>query len=421
MVGEGGYGLSGGQAQRIAIARAFLKNAPLLLLDEPTAHLDPATESEVFDGLRRLAAGRTVILASHSAAARAFSGRRLDIRTADRARESGGTARVSPVIADMLRVIGLWRGQRAVAGGRGRCVLLALSAGIGLMVAAGAALASLALFAPLALRGLGAARVVLRYVERLVTHTAMFRALADLRVWLFRRLAANSAGGLGFRQAGDVLSRLVNDVEALDGVYLRVLVPLAGAVLLLPVALLLMAPRTPLLAAVIGVLFVLAAFVLPWRAARTAAESGTRLAVSMGQLRVAVLDTMTGWREVRAFGAEGRMLASVQAREAAVLGAQHTLATRTALAGRGRYCALRRRCSRCFARRGPIRLGPSSRHFWCSPRSRSLAACPERARIWVMPRRRRIGCWRQRTRPSRCPTPRRPLHRRKALGWALKA
>jgi ATP-binding cassette subfamily C protein CydD len=79
-VGEGGYGLSGGQAQRIAIARAFLKNAPLLLLDEPTAHLDPATESEVFDGLRRLAAGRTVILASHSAAARAFSGRRLDIR-----------------------------------------------------------------------------------------------------------------------------------------------------------------------------------------------------------------------------------------------------------------------------------------------------------------------------------------------------
>ena len=80
LVGEGGHGLSGGQAQRVAIARAFLKNAPLLLLDEPTAHLDPATESEVLDGLRRLAAGRTVILASHSMAARAFAGRRLDIR-----------------------------------------------------------------------------------------------------------------------------------------------------------------------------------------------------------------------------------------------------------------------------------------------------------------------------------------------------
>jgi ATP-binding cassette subfamily C protein CydD len=80
VMGEGGYGLSGGQAQRVAIARAFLKNAPLLLLDEPTAHLDPATEGEVLDSLRRLALGRTVILASHSSAAHGFGGRRLDIR-----------------------------------------------------------------------------------------------------------------------------------------------------------------------------------------------------------------------------------------------------------------------------------------------------------------------------------------------------
>ncbi len=79
-IGEGGYGLSGGQAQRVAIARAYLKNAPLLLLDEPTAHLDPATEQEVLDSLRRLAIGRTVILASHSSAAHAWGGRRLDLR-----------------------------------------------------------------------------------------------------------------------------------------------------------------------------------------------------------------------------------------------------------------------------------------------------------------------------------------------------
>ncbi len=89
-VGEGGFGLSGGQAQRVAIARAFLKNAPLLLLDEPTAHLDPATEAEVLEGLRRLAIGRTVILASHAAAAHAFSGRRLDLRDG---RVAGGQAR----------------------------------------------------------------------------------------------------------------------------------------------------------------------------------------------------------------------------------------------------------------------------------------------------------------------------------------
>ena len=77
MVGEGGYGLSGGQAQRVAIARAVLRGAPLLLMDEPTAHLDPATEADVLDSLRRLAIGRTVILAAHSSAAMAFGGRRV--------------------------------------------------------------------------------------------------------------------------------------------------------------------------------------------------------------------------------------------------------------------------------------------------------------------------------------------------------
>ncbi|OYY04070.1 MAG: thiol reductant ABC exporter subunit CydD [Acidocella sp. 35-58-6] len=82
-IGEAGFGLSGGQAQRIAIARAFLKDAPLLLLDEPTAHLDPAVERDVLESLKRLAMGRTVVLASHSVLAMEFArdtgARRLDL------------------------------------------------------------------------------------------------------------------------------------------------------------------------------------------------------------------------------------------------------------------------------------------------------------------------------------------------------
>lgn len=73
-VGEGGFGLSGGEAQRVAIARAWLRNAPLLLLDEPTAHLDPDTAALVLESLRSLAAGRTVVMASHAPDA-ALSGR----------------------------------------------------------------------------------------------------------------------------------------------------------------------------------------------------------------------------------------------------------------------------------------------------------------------------------------------------------
>jgi ATP-binding cassette subfamily C protein CydCD len=64
-IGEGGARLSGGQAQRLALARAFLKDAPILLLDEPTSQLDPVTESQLADATRALMAGRTVITIAH--------------------------------------------------------------------------------------------------------------------------------------------------------------------------------------------------------------------------------------------------------------------------------------------------------------------------------------------------------------------
>lgn len=64
-VGDGGAGLSGGQIQRIALARAWLKDAPLLILDEATASLDEESEAEILDVLVELAAGRTIVLIAH--------------------------------------------------------------------------------------------------------------------------------------------------------------------------------------------------------------------------------------------------------------------------------------------------------------------------------------------------------------------
>ncbi|MEQ8404556.1 MAG: thiol reductant ABC exporter subunit CydD [Oceanicaulis sp.] len=85
--GERGYGLSGGQAQRVALARALAVDMKLLLLDEPTAHLDGEAEARFLDALKAAAKGRTVIIATHSPAVRAMCDAVVDLD----AREGSGS------------------------------------------------------------------------------------------------------------------------------------------------------------------------------------------------------------------------------------------------------------------------------------------------------------------------------------------
>ncbi|XVV16712.1 thiol reductant ABC exporter subunit CydD [Actinoplanes sp. CA-131856] len=82
VLGDDGAGLSAGQRQRIALARAFLRDAPIVLLDEPTANLDAATADQVMAAIRRLARGRTVLIAAHRPELIALAGRVIDLTPA---------------------------------------------------------------------------------------------------------------------------------------------------------------------------------------------------------------------------------------------------------------------------------------------------------------------------------------------------
>jgi len=79
-IGERGYGLSGGQVQRIALARAFLKNADIILLDEPTANLDAANKTLLLDVIDRLFTDKTLIIASHDPDVIQRMGRRIELQ-----------------------------------------------------------------------------------------------------------------------------------------------------------------------------------------------------------------------------------------------------------------------------------------------------------------------------------------------------
>ena len=108
-VGERGVTLSGGQRQRIGIARAFIRNAPILVLDEPTASLDAESEQLVLEGLSRLTKGRTVVMITHRLGALRDAGRILVVH--------GGVIAEDGTHAQLLALNGVYAGLFAAQTG----------------------------------------------------------------------------------------------------------------------------------------------------------------------------------------------------------------------------------------------------------------------------------------------------------------
>lgn len=215
--------------------------------------------------------------------------------------------------------------------------LIALGFGLGLMCLAGGriAMTALGIFAvsSILLKIMGVGRILMRYVERLYTHNAMFKALSDLRLWFFRQLAKGSASGLGFRHRGDVLSRLVSDIETLDGLYLRLLIPFIGSILTFFVFIGVVGYINPGLGLTIAALYSIGAFFLPLVTAFITREKGRSIIQGLAQLRIDIVDFLSGLREIRAFGAENRLQDTIETKEHFLFQKQQDQAFSVALMG----------------------------------------------------------------------------------------
>lgn len=205
---------------------------------------------------------------------------------------------------------------RPVAGRLAAAALLgagAIGAGIGL-IATSAWLISRASQRPaesslaiaiVAVQFFGLSRGLLRYAQRLVGHDAAFRALADLRVRTYVRLETLAPAGLPAFRSGDLLARLVHDIDSLQDLLLRVIGPFLIAVLVGAGTVALMWWILPAAGVILLAALLLAATALTWLTGRLSRRSESKQASIRGELTAAVVDLIEGTPELAAYGALG--------------------------------------------------------------------------------------------------------------------
>ncbi len=182
-------------------------------------------------------------------------------------------------------------------------------------------------------RAFGVSRATLRYLERLVSHDVALRVVARLRVGVYRALVPLAPALLADRHSGDLLGRAIEDVAALEGLYVRVLGPSLVAVAVAALLGLALLPfgTGPAAAAVTG--FVAGGAALPALARRSGVAPGKRLARLRGELSALVVDGVQGQAELLAFGRERDHAVAADAAGGALLEAQQRLVRSGALGG----------------------------------------------------------------------------------------
>lgn len=221
----------------------------------------------------------------------------------------------------------MWSGMR---GQRGRLALAALfgfiaaASSVALLGTSGWLISYAAQMPPVLslsvaavlVRTFALSRSAFRYLERLVGHDAALRGLTSLRVRIYDRLEQLSPVGLTRFRRGDLLARLVADIDAALDLPLRVMLPWAQAGLVSIATVAFLAWLVPGAGLALGIAVLLGLVVVPWLAARIAARAQARLAATRGALSASVVASVEGSPDLLAFGATDAAIATIADRDA---------------------------------------------------------------------------------------------------------
>lgn len=156
------------------------------------------------------------------------------------------------------------------------------------------------------IRALAIIRTFGRYSERLITHEATFRVLAEIRCWFFAKLVPLAPGRLGMKRSADLLSGITQDIDTLDALYLRLILPGLIAIIGSGIVIFFIATYSIKISLLALAMLILIAIFIPWFFNRPSQQGAKKIVIQTAKFKVLQIEMLQGIAELIAFGAYPR-------------------------------------------------------------------------------------------------------------------